>query len=64
MEFRIISIFCCSIFAQLTFGKIVQIGDVTYDNGDTQWFSTLKNRPIDAFVGKFYFSWSYTSSIQ
>ena len=63
MEFSIISIFCCGIFAQLTFGKIIQIGDVTYDNGDTQWFSTLKNRPIDAFVGKFYFSWSYTSSI-
>ena len=42
-------------FTQITsLGKIVQIdNDVTYDNGGTQWFSTFKKRPIDAFLGKF-----------
>ena len=54
MEFGFIGIFCFGILAQITLGKIVQIdNDVTYDNGGTQWFSTLKKRPIDAFLGKF-----------
>ena len=54
MEFGFIgSIFCLGIFTQITLGKIVQIdNDVTYDNGGTQWFSTLKKRPIDAFLGE------------
>ena len=55
MEFGFIgSIFCLGIFTQITLGKIVQIdNDVTYDNGGTQWFSTLNKRPIDVFLGKF-----------
>ena len=55
MDFGFIGIiFCLGIFTQITLGKIVQIdNDVTYDNGGTQWFSTLKKRPIDAFLGEF-----------
>jgi len=52
MEFGFIGIFCLGFFTQITLGKIVQIdNDVTYDNGGTQWFSTFKKRPIDAFLG-------------
>ena len=56
MDFGFIGIiFCLGIFTQITLGKIVQIdNDVTYDNGGTQWFSTLKKRPIDAFLGEFF----------
>ena len=56
MDFGFIAIiFCLGILAQITLGKIVQIdNDVTYDNGGTQWFSTLKKRPIDAFLGEFF----------
>jgi hypothetical protein len=55
MEFGFIGIFCFGILAQITLGKIIQIdNDVTYDNGGTQWFSTFKKRPIDAYFGKFF----------
>ena len=55
MDFGFIDIiFCLGVLAQITLGKIVQIdNDVTYDNGGTQWFSTFKKRPIDAFLGMF-----------
>ena len=55
MEFGFIGIFCFGILAQITLGKIIQIdNDVTYDNGGTQWFSTFKKRPIDAFLGELF----------
>ena len=49
MEFGLIGIFCLGIFTQISLGKIILIdNDVTYDNGGTQWFSTFKERQIDA----------------
>ena len=66
MDFGFIGIiFCFGILAQITLGKIVQIdNDVTYDNGGTQWFSTLKKRPIDAFLGKPFWSIIFYSSLK
>ena len=51
MEFLTIGIFFFGIFAQISLGKIIQIGDVTYDNGDSKWYSTFKKRPIEVFLG-------------
>ena len=42
----------CLLWISLSDAKIVEIGDIKYDNGDTQWISTFKKRPIDAFIGK------------
>ena len=66
MDFGFIAIiFCLGILAQITLGKIVQIdNDVTYDNGGTQWFSTLKKRPIDAFLGKSFWSIIFYGSLK
>ena len=50
MEFLSAIIFV-NFLAHNAIEKLIQIGNVTYNNGDSKWYSTLKKRPIEVFLG-------------
>lgn len=44
-------IYLCAIFCHQVVARVVITKNVAYDSGPSEWKSTVKSRPFDAFIG-------------